>query len=106
MLKRWHESRPFTFEAVFIFLYMTIPMLDAAFITPTMKCEGQISEERVKTCTSWIKIKEKPHVRTTERGSGGLYRNPSTTELLRDQERAITDFGRTPDREKGLTKDY
>ena len=106
MLKRWHENRRFTFEAVFIFLYMTIPYLDAIFITPNMKCEGQISEERVKTCNSWITKKETKHVRTTERGSGGLYRNPSSTEFLREQERAITDFGRTPDQEKGLTKDY
>jgi hypothetical protein len=96
MLKRWHENRPFTFGAVFIFFYMTLPILDAYFIYPTMKphCNGQITDQQIRACTDWIRKKETNHVRTTKRGYGGLSGNPSSDGYLREQERAITDFGR------------
>ncbi len=103
MLKIWYEKKPFTFGAVFIFFYMTIPILDQIFIIPTMKppqC-GQIRE-----CDNWIHNKETNHVRTPQRGSGRLYRDNETDKFLREQERAITDFGRTPDTFKGFTKNY
>jgi hypothetical protein len=108
MLKRWYEAKPFTFGAVFIFFYMTIPILDAMFIVPTMKpqCNGAITDQQVRSCTDWIRKKEKGHVRTTQRGHGGLSRDTSPDVYLREQERAITDFGRTQNKSKGYTKDY
>ena len=103
MLKIWYEKRPFTFGSVFIFFFMTIPILDRVFIYPTMKpqCNKQIGE-----CDNWIHNKETNHVRTTKRGSGGLHRNTPSNEYLQEQERAITDFGRKPNHGKGLEKDY
>lgn len=90
MLKIWYDKNPFTFGAVFIFFYMTIPIVDQIFIVPTMK-------PQCVECDNWIHNKETNHVRTTKRGSGGLYRNPETDKFLREQERAIDNFGRKPD---------
>ena len=98
MLKIWYEKRPFTFGAVFIFLYLTIPILDQIFIYPKMKpvCNGEITDQQIRACTNWIH-KETSHVRVIKRGPGELHRYSKTDEYLREQERAITDFGRTPD---------
>ena len=95
MLKKWYEKRPFTFGAVFIFLYMTIPILDQIFMYPKMRpvCNGEITDQQARACTDWIRKKGTTHVRTNQRGPRGLYRDPSSTEYLREQERAITDFG-------------
>ena len=102
MLKRWYEAKPFTFGAVFIFFYMTIPIVDAMFIVPYMKphCNGQITDQEARSCTDWIRKKETRHVRTFERGSRRLYRDTSPDEFLREQERAITDFGGTRNKSK------
>ena len=99
MLKRWYDKNPFTFGAVFIFFYMTIPIVDQIYMHPIMKpqCNGTLTDEQVRACIDWIHKKETNHVRTPQRGSGGLHRYPSTDEYLREQERAITDFGRKPD---------
>jgi hypothetical protein len=99
MLKIWYEKKPFTFGAVFIFFYMTIPILDQIFIYPKMKpvCNGEITDQQVRACTNWIRKKETSHVRVIKRGPGELHRYSKTDEYLREQERAITDFGRTPD---------
>ena len=95
MLKRWYEKRPFTFGAVFIFLYMTIPILDQIFMYPKMRpvCNGEITDQQARACTDWIRKKGTSHVRINKRGSRGLYRDTSPSQYLRDQERAITDFG-------------
>lgn len=108
MLKIWYEKKPFTFGAVFIFFYMTIPILDQIFIYHTMKpnCNGTITNEQVRACTDWIHKKETHHVRTPQRGLGRLYRDNETDKFLREQERAITDFGREPDITKGTEKDH
>lgn len=100
MLKRWYESKPFTFGAVFIFFYMTIPILDQLFIIPTMKpqCNGTITNEQTRACTDWIRKKETKHVRTTQRGHGRLPRDTSSDGFMREQERAIENFGRTQNR--------
>ena len=103
MLKRWYEAKPFTFGSVFIFICVTIPTLDAMFIVPHMKPQ---CNEQVKSCTDWIHIKEKGHVRVTKRGYGGLHRNTTPDGFMREQERAITDFGGTQNKSKGYTKDY
>jgi|688.fasta_scaffold01392_71 hypothetical protein len=97
MLKRWYETRPFTFGAVFIFLYMTIPILDQVFMYPKMKpvCNGEITDQQARACTDWIRKKETQHVRIDKRGPGSLHRDTKTDEYLREQERAIADFGRT-----------
>lgn len=108
MLKRWYDKNPFTFGAIFIFFYMTIPIVDQLFIIRTMKpqCNGTITNEQVRACTDWIHKKESSHVRVTKRGSGGLYRNTPSNEFLREQERAIEDFGGKQNQSKGNTKDY
>lgn len=95
MLKRWYETRPFTFGAVFIFLYMTIPILDQIFMYPKMRpvCNGEITDQQARACTDWIRKKGTSHVRTNQRRPRGLYRDTSPSEYLREQERAITDFG-------------
>ena len=100
MLKKWHENRPFTFGAVFIFFYMTIPILDAAFIIPTMKpvCNGQITNQQVRMCTDWIKNKEKVHVPKSPTSIGRLYGNPKSDSQLQ-WEREIGTFG-TPQSKK------
>jgi hypothetical protein len=94
MLKKWHESRPFTFEAVFIFLFLTIPILDEIYTVPRMKpvCNGQIGEEQVKMCTDWIKTKEKVHVPKASNPLGGLYRD-TPSDIQRQWEREIGTFG-------------
>ena len=94
MLKIWYEKRPFTFGSVFIFFFMTIPILDRIFIIPTMKPQ---CSKQAKECDNWIHNKETNHVRTPQRGSGGLRRNTKTDDHMREQERAIKDFGRTSD---------
>jgi hypothetical protein len=100
MLKTWHENRPFTFEAVFIFLYFTIPILDEIYIVPHMKpiCNGQITDEQVRMCTNWIKVKDKAHVPKTSKTTGGLHRDPLSDSQLR-WEREIGTFG-TPQPKK------
>ena len=103
MLKIWYDKNPFTFGSVFIFFYMTIPIVDQVYMNPIMKPE---CSEKVRACTDWIHNKETNHVRTTQRGSGGLHRNTPSNEFLQEQERAITDFGRKPSYGKGLEKDY
>lgn len=77
MLKRWYETKPFTFGSVFIFLYVTIPIFDQIYIYPKTKpvCEGNITDEQVKTCTSWIITKDTKHVSTLTGRLGRLYRN-------------------------------
>jgi hypothetical protein len=94
MLKKWHENRPFTFEAVFIFLYFTIPILDKIYIVPHMKpvCNGQITGEQVKMCTDWIINKDKAHVSKATNSLGGLYRDTSP-DSQRQWEREIGTFG-------------
>jgi hypothetical protein len=108
MLKRWYEAKPFTFGAVFIFLVVAINTLDQIFMYPIMKpvCNGQITDQEARSCTDWIRKKEKGHVRTTQRGHGGLSRDTSPDGFLREQERAITDFGGTQNKSEGYTKDY
>ena len=95
MLKIWYEKRPFTFGAVFIFFYMTIPILDQIFIYPKMKpvCNGEITDQQIRACTNWIRKKETSHVRVNQRGLRGLSRDTKTDEFFREQERAINDFG-------------
>lgn len=95
MLKRWYETRPFTFGAVFIFLYMTIPILDQLLIYPKMKpvCNGEITDQQARACTDWIRKKGTSHVRVNQRGPGRLHRDTPPSEYLREQERAINDFG-------------
>ena len=63
---------------------MTIPMLDQALIYPTMKpvCEGQITDEQVKKCTSWIIKKETKYVPKSPKTSGGMYRGIETDRQL------------------------
>ena len=108
MLKKWYEARPFTFGSVFIFLVVVINILDKIFMYPMMKppCNGQLTDQQTRSCTDWIRKKETGHVRTTKRGSGGLYRDTPSDEYVRDQERAITDFSGKRDKSKGHTKDY
>ena len=99
MLKTWHENRRFTFEAVFIFLYVTIPILDAAFIIPKMKpvCNGQITDQQVKMCTNWIK--ENAHVSKATSPTGRVYRHPlQDSERIWDRE--IGTFGSPPSKEQ------
>ena len=93
MLKIWYEKKPFTFGAVFIFFYMTIPILDQIFIYPKMKpvCNGEITDQQIRACTNWIH-KETSHVRVNQRGLRGLSRDTKTDEFFREQERAINDF--------------
>ena len=95
MLKIWYEKRPFTFGAVFIFFYVTIPILDQIFMYPKMKlvCNGEITDQQVRACTNWIRKKETSHVRVNQRGLRGLSRDTKTDEFFREQERAINDFG-------------
>jgi predicted membrane-bound mannosyltransferase len=78
MMKAWYEAKPFTFGAVFIFFYMTIPILDQLYMNPTMKpiCNGQITDQQVRMCTDWIIKKDKARVPKTTNPLGGLYRNP------------------------------
>jgi hypothetical protein len=97
MMKAWYEAKPFTFGSVFIFFYMTIPILDQLYMIPRMKpvCNGQITDQQARACTDWIHKKETKHVRTTQRGHGGLSGNSTPDGFLRDQERAIRDFGGT-----------
>ena len=99
MLKRWNESRPFTFGSVFIFLYVTIPILDQIYLYPKMrpKCEEQITDEQVKTCASWIVKKETKHVRSSERRPRGMHRPPQENT---DSEwfRTLDAYGRIPDK--------
>ena len=108
MLKKWYEARPFTFGSVFIFLVVVIIELDQIYMYPMMKphCNGDITDHQVRACTDWIRKKETSHVRVIKRGPGELHRYSKTDEYLREQERAITDFGRTPDQEKRPTKNY
>ena len=100
MLKRWYETRPFTFGAVFIFLYMTIPILDQVFMYPKMRpvCNGEITDHQIRACTDWIRKKETSHVRDVKRRPGRLFRDTPPSEYLREQERAINDFGGTENR--------
>jgi hypothetical protein len=102
MLKRWYEAKPFTFGSVFIFFYMTIPIVDAMFIVPYTKphCNESITDQKDRSCSDWIHTKEKGHVRTTQRGYGRLPGNTSSNEYMRDQEREITDFGRTQNKSR------
>ena len=108
MMKAWYEAKPFTFGAVFIFFYMTIPIVDKIYMVPRMspQCNGTITNEQVRACTDWIHKKESNHVRTPERGLGGLHRNYETDKFLREQERAIENFSGTPSQTKRFTKDY
>ena len=95
MLKIWYEKRPFTFGAVFIFFYVTIPILDQIFMYPKMKpvCNGEITDQQIRACTNWIRKKETSHVRVNQRGLRGLSGDTKTDEFFREQERAINDFG-------------
>lgn len=100
MLKKWYEAKPFTFGIVFIILYLGIPVLDAKYITPKVvpHCKGEITDEQVRACTSWFRKGDNKHVRTTKRGSGELHRRSPADERLREQERAIDDFGGKPNK--------
>lgn len=97
MLKKWYEKRPFTFGAVFIFLVVVIDKLDHIYMYPMMKpiCNGEITDQQIRACTDWIRKKETSHVRNDKRRHGRLPRNTPSDEYVRDQERAIDDFGRT-----------
>lgn len=94
MLKSWYEAKPFTFGAVFIFFYMTIPIVDQLFLIPKMKpvCTGQITDEQVRQCTNWIKKKDSKHVSHRSTPPRGVYGNTSS-DSQREWERQITTFG-------------
>ena len=100
MLKRWYKTRPFTFGAVFIFLFVAIDKLDHIFIYPKMRpvCNGEITDQQIRACTDWIRKKETRHVRDDKRRPGRLPRDTSPDIYVRDQERAINDFGGTQNR--------
>ena len=97
MLKRWYESKPFTFGSVFIFFFMMIPILDQAFIYPKMKpdCENQM--EQVKQCDSWIITKETKHVSKSSKTPRGMYRGTtSDSQLPRKGQGNLLDESKTP----------
>lgn len=87
MLKKWYESKPFTFGSVFIFFFMMIPLLDQIFIYPKMKpvCENQITDEQAKACRSWIIKKETGHVSKSSKASGTMYRGAESDSKLQWQ---------------------
>ena len=97
-MKKWHEEKPFTFGIVFIISFIFLDVTDARWFIPRMRpvCNGEITEQQVRACSGWIKKinnKEQNDVRITERRPRGLYRDNSPDVHLREQERAIQDFG-------------
>ena len=96
MLKKWYEAKPFTFGSVFILLVVIITNLDQIYMYPMMKpnCNGKITDQQIRACTDWIRKKETSHVRVNQRGSGGVSRDTPPDEYVREQERAIVDYGR------------
>ena len=100
MLKKWYEAKPFTFGSVFILLVVIITNLDQIYMYPMMKphCNGDITDQQIRACTDWIRKKETSHVRVNQRGPGRVLRNTSPDEYVREQERAIVDYGRKQNR--------
>lgn len=95
MLKKWHDNNPYTFGAVIVALYITIPILDSRFIYPKMKpvCNGQITDQQVRSCTSWIIKKETKHVPESTSTTRGLLRGPQSDSELQ-WKRTLDTFGR------------
>ena len=97
-MKKWHEEKPFTFGIVFLISFIILDVSDARWFIPRMRpvCNGEITDQQARACSGWIKKinnKEQKDVRTTERRPRGLYRDNSPDVHLREQERAIQDFG-------------
>lgn len=98
MMKKWHESKPFTFGIVFIISFIFLDVTDARWFIPRMRpvCNGEITDQQARACSGWIKKinnKEQKDVRITERRPRGLSGDNAPDVHLREQERAINDFG-------------
>ena len=98
MLQKWHDSDPMTFGIIFIFLYGALDIIDSRWFIPRMRpvCNGEITDQQARACSGWIRKinnKEQTDVRITERRSRPSSRYTSPDIHLREQERAINDFG-------------
>jgi hypothetical protein len=98
MMKKWHEEKPFTFGIVFLISFIFLDVTDAKWFIPRMRpiCNGEITDQQARACSGWIKKinkKEQSDVRITERRPRQSSRYTPTDGYVREQERAITDFG-------------
>ena len=98
MMKKWHEEKPFTFGIVFLISFIFLDVADARWFIPRMRpvCNGEITDQQARACSGWIKKinnKEQSDVRITERRPRSSNRDTTPDIHMREQERAIIDFG-------------
>ena len=98
MMRKWHEEKPFTFGIVFLISFIFLDVADAKWFIPRMRpiCNGEITDQQARACSGWIKKinkKEQTDVRITQRRSRPSSRITSPDVHMREQERAIIDFG-------------